>query len=46
VRGVQTANVRGAGGPIAFDKFGDTKTLVLTIYRVDSGKWTAVLTGS
>jgi branched-chain amino acid transport system substrate-binding protein len=36
----------GATGPVAFDEFGDTKTKVLTVYKVTDGKWTAAKTGS
>ncbi len=36
---VQAAQVEGASGPVAFDAFGDTKTKVLTLYRVSGGKW-------
>jgi branched-chain amino acid transport system substrate-binding protein len=34
----------GATGRVAFDEFGDTKTKVITIYKVDSGKWATVKT--
>jgi branched-chain amino acid transport system substrate-binding protein len=36
----------GATGPVAFDEFGDTKTKVLTVYKVTDGKWAAAKTGS
>jgi branched-chain amino acid transport system substrate-binding protein len=36
----------GATGPVAFDQYGDTKTKVLTVYKVEGGKWTADKTGS
>jgi branched-chain amino acid transport system substrate-binding protein len=36
----------GATGPVAFDEFGDTKTKVLTVYKVTDGKWKAAKTGS
>ena len=36
----------GATGPVAFDEFGDTKTKVLTVYKVTGGKWAADKTGS
>jgi branched-chain amino acid transport system substrate-binding protein len=36
----------GATGPVAFDEFGDTKTKVLTVYKVTGGKWKADKTGS
>ncbi len=36
----------GATGPVSFDEYGDTKTKVLTVYKVDGGKWVADKTGS
>jgi len=36
----------GATGKVAFDQYGDTTTKVLTVYKVDGGKWTAEKTGS
>ena len=35
----------GATGKVAFDEFGDTKTKVLTVYKVTGGKWVADKTG-
>ena len=29
----------GATGKVAFDEFGDTTTKVLTVYKVEGGKW-------
>jgi branched-chain amino acid transport system substrate-binding protein len=46
VQRVGAARIEGSSGPVAFDRFGDTVTKVLTIYRVEQGKWTPVLTGS
>ncbi len=34
----------GATGQVAFDEFGDTKSKVITIYKVESGKWARVKT--
>ena len=34
----------GATGKVAFDEFGDTTTKVLTVYKVEGGKWAAVKT--
>ncbi len=31
----------GATGPVAFDEFGDTKTKIITAYKVAGGKWVA-----
>jgi len=36
----------GATGPVSFDQYGDTKTKVLTVYKVTGGKWVADKTGS
>jgi branched-chain amino acid transport system substrate-binding protein len=36
----------GATGPVSFDEYGDTKTKVLTVYKVTDGKWAADKTGS
>ena len=35
----------GATGQVAFDEFGDTTTKVLTVYKVEGGKWVADKTG-
>jgi branched-chain amino acid transport system substrate-binding protein len=35
----------GATGAVAFDEFGDTTTKVLTVYKVEGGKWVAEKTG-
>lgn len=34
----------GANGHVGFDEYGDTTGRVLTVYKVDAGKWTTVLT--
>lgn len=34
----------GATGQVAFDEFGDTKSKVITVYKVESGKWATVKT--
>ena len=34
----------GVTGQVAFDKFGDTTTRVLTVDKVEAGKWASVLT--
>lgn len=36
---VQATETTGASGPVAFDEFGDTRTKVLTLYRVEGGAW-------
>jgi len=40
------ASFDGATGPVSFDEYGDTKTKVLTVYKVTGGKWAADKTGS
>jgi branched-chain amino acid transport system substrate-binding protein len=37
-------NFAGVTGPVAFDKYGDTTTRVLTVYKVESLKWVPVQT--
>lgn len=39
VDGVQNADFQGVTGKIAFDKFGDTTSKVLTVYKVENGKF-------
>lgn len=39
---VADADAEGASGPLAFDERGDTRTKVLTLYRVEGGEWRAV----
>ncbi|HRC65777.1 MAG TPA: branched-chain amino acid ABC transporter substrate-binding protein, partial [Dermatophilaceae bacterium] len=34
----------GVTGKVAFDEFGDTTSKVLTVYKVDGGKWIAAKT--
>jgi branched-chain amino acid transport system substrate-binding protein len=34
-RNVQATSTQGAGGPISFDRYGDTTNKVLTVYRVE-----------
>lgn len=36
---------KGATGPVAFDKYGDSTNRVLTVYEVRDGKWDSVRTG-
>ena len=36
----------GVTGNLSFDEFGDTKIKVLTVYKVQGGKWVPVKTGS
>jgi branched-chain amino acid transport system substrate-binding protein len=38
---VQGVDATGASGPISFDQYGDTRTKVLTLYRVEGGAWVA-----
>ena len=37
-------NFAGVTGPVAFDKFGDTTSRVLTVYKVEALKWVPVQT--
>jgi branched-chain amino acid transport system substrate-binding protein len=39
-------NFAGVTGPVAFDKFGDSTSRVLTVYKVVSLKWVPVQTGA
>jgi branched-chain amino acid transport system substrate-binding protein len=39
VDGAQDTRTTGASGPISFDQFGDTRTKVLTLYRIERGAW-------
>jgi branched-chain amino acid transport system substrate-binding protein len=35
----------GASGKVSFDEYGDSTTKVLTVWKVEGGKWVAVKTG-
>ena len=39
IAAVQRTDTTGASGRLAFDAFGDTRTKVLTLYRVSAGAW-------
>jgi branched-chain amino acid transport system substrate-binding protein len=41
---VQHTDAQGASGHLAFDEFGDTRTKVLTLYRVADGAWKPIKT--
>lgn len=41
---VQDTDTTGASGRLAFDEFGDPRTKVLTLYRVEEGAWVAQTT--
>jgi branched-chain amino acid transport system substrate-binding protein len=41
---IQSTEMDGASGSVAFDEFGDTRFRVLTVYRVSAGSWTEVKT--
>jgi branched-chain amino acid transport system substrate-binding protein len=43
---VGKVNFAGVTGPVAFDKFGDSISRVLTVYKVESLKWVPVETGA
>ncbi|MEJ3655312.1 branched-chain amino acid ABC transporter substrate-binding protein [Actinomycetes bacterium KLBMP 9759] len=42
VKAVQATNSQGAGGPIAFDQYGDTTNKVLTVYEVKTDNFEPV----
>lgn len=41
VKAMGSVSLSGATGKVAFDEFGDTLTKVVTVYKVDGGKWVA-----
>jgi branched-chain amino acid transport system substrate-binding protein len=41
---VAVTDVEGVSGRVAFDDFGDTRSKVLTVYRVTNGAWTPAKT--
>lgn len=41
VKALSSVNLEGATGTVAFDEFGDSKSRVLTVYKVTGGKWEA-----
>ena len=44
IAAVEAADLTEASGRVAFDRFGDTQTKVLTLYRVSDGAWKPVKT--
>ena len=42
VQNVQATNLQGAGGPVAFDQYGDTTNKVLTVYTVQGDDFAPV----
>jgi branched-chain amino acid transport system substrate-binding protein len=44
VAAMAKVDITGATGKVAFDEYGDTKTKVITVYKVTDGKWAAVKT--
>ena len=42
VENVQSTNLQGAGGPVAFDQYGDTTNKVLTVYTVQGDNFVPV----
>lgn len=44
IKAVGSVNFQGATGQVAFDQYGDSKSRVLTVYKVTSGKWAAAKT--
>ncbi|TCO51694.1 branched-chain amino acid transport system substrate-binding protein [Kribbella antiqua] len=43
VDALQQVSFDGVTGKVAFDQYGDTTSRVLTVYKVDGGKWATVL---
>ncbi|MGY4721247.1 branched-chain amino acid ABC transporter substrate-binding protein [Naumannella cuiyingiana] len=39
VNAIGGVQLQGATGPVAFDEYGDNKTRVLTVYKVEGGEW-------
>ncbi|HWC09898.1 MAG TPA: branched-chain amino acid ABC transporter substrate-binding protein [Acidimicrobiales bacterium] len=39
VSGVQSTDLAGSSGRVAFDEFGDSRTKVFTLYKVEAGAW-------
>ncbi|HEX8509056.1 MAG TPA: branched-chain amino acid ABC transporter substrate-binding protein [Propionibacteriaceae bacterium] len=39
VDAMKSVSFDGATGPVSFDEFGDTKTKIVTAYKVTGGKW-------
>jgi branched-chain amino acid transport system substrate-binding protein len=45
ITAMASVSFEGATGKVAFDKFGDSVSRVLTVYKVDGGAWKAEKTG-
>jgi branched-chain amino acid transport system substrate-binding protein len=43
VDALQQVSFEGVTGKVAFDQYGDTTSKVLTVYKVDGGKWATVI---
>jgi branched-chain amino acid transport system substrate-binding protein len=44
IKAMASVDFTGATGRVSFDEFGDTKSKVITIYKVESDKWVTVKT--
>ncbi len=44
IKAMASVSFDGVTGQVAFDEFGDAKSRVLTVYKVDGGKWAAAKT--
>lgn len=44
IQAVQNTSFDGTSGHVAFDEFGDNTTKILTVYKVEGGKWVAAHT--
>lgn len=41
IKALSSVSIQGATGTVAFDEFGDSKSRVLTVYKVTGGQWAA-----
>ena len=44
IEAVGKVSFDGVTGKVAFDEYGDSTSKVLTVYKVDAGKWVAAKT--
>ena len=44
VTAVQATDFEGVSGKVSFDEFGDTKTRLLTVYKVEGADWKPIVT--
>ncbi|GGS34545.1 MULTISPECIES: branched-chain amino acid ABC transporter substrate-binding protein [Actinokineospora] len=46
IKNIGATQLAGANGQLGFDEFGDSTIKLLTVYKVTSGEWTSVKTGT